>query len=315
MTIRIAGRTWTLPPLRRSALAGRIRQWRGRPSGRFALPGLLLAVILAVAAAAGAVVVPRTAPPPSATAANAERGEGAGPTRRADESGEDRADESDESGDEEAGALPSPGPPAGGLPGVQPPGGAATGRPADALSSWATGVNAKVGIPPVALAAYGYAELITAQSAPGCNLSWTTLAGIGKIESNHGQANATLQPDGKAVPTIVGLPLDGNGGRDRIQDTDTGRLDGDRTWDRAVGPMQFIPSTWEKYRVDADRDGAADPNDMDDAALAAASYLCAGGRNLTRPGDWWSAIESYNAVRVYIQDVHAAANDYGQRSR
>nr|WP_240947596.1 lytic murein transglycosylase [Planosporangium mesophilum] len=100
-----------------------------------------------------------------------------------------------------------------------------------------------------------------------------------------------------------------------IHDTDGGRLDGDRTWDHAVGPMQFIPSTWGQYGADADGDGVADINDIDDAALAAARYLCAGNRNLTVAGDWWAAIMAYNAVQAYIQDVFNAANDYGVRSR
>jgi membrane-bound lytic murein transglycosylase B len=79
--------------------------------------------------------------------------------------------------------------------------------------------------------------------------------------------------------------------------------------------MQFIPSTWNKYAADADGDGVADINNINDAALAAAHYLCAGNRNLSLPGDWWAAILSYNAVQAYAQDVFNAANDYGVRSR
>jgi membrane-bound lytic murein transglycosylase B len=69
------------------------------------------------------------------------------------------------------------------------------------------------------------------------------------------------------------------------------------------------------YATDADRAGVADPNDLDDAAMTAARYLCAGGRDLSVPAGWWAAIESYNAVRVYTQDVFRASNDYGLRSR
>jgi membrane-bound lytic murein transglycosylase B len=154
------------------------------------------------------------------------------------------------------------------------------------------------------------------RTSPACNLRWTTLAGIGLIESNHGRASgSTLGNNGVSSPPIIGAPLDGQAGRQAVPDTDGGRLDGDRTWDRAIGPMQFIPSTWTRYAVDADRDGVADPQDIDDAALAAATYLCAGGRDLSTVDGWWAAIMSYNNVSVYATNVFGAANDYGIRSR
>jgi len=52
-----------------------------------------------------------------------------------------------------------------------------------------------------------------------------------------------------------------------------------------------------------------------DASLTAASYLCQGGRDLSKAESWWDAILSYNAVQPYAQKVFEAANDYGQRSR
>lgn len=275
----------------------KLRQWAHRSSGRFVLHALVLAAVLTGAAAAGAVVVPRTAP----TAAG-QSADGTATTPGNQESANPATPI-------ENGAPATPDP----SPDQLAPG--ATGRPADALSGWAIEVSAKVAVPTTALEAYGYAELVTATTQPACKLSWTTLAGIGKIESDHGRARATLSPDGKSLPPIIGAPLDGLGGRDRIADTDAGRLDNDPTWDHAVGPMQFIPATWQLYAIDADRDGVADPNDLDDATLAAARYLCAGGRDLSVPSGWWAAIESYNAVRVYTEDVFRAANDYGQRSR
>ena len=130
------------------------------------------------------------------------------------------------------------------------------------------------------------------------------IAAIAKVESSHGSANgAVLGADGTALPSILGLPLDGKGGRQLIRDTDRGALDGDTTFDRAVGPMQFIPATWSEMKVDADNSGVADPNDIDDAALAAALYLCKGGRDVSRADAWWDAILSYNAVRPYAQKV------------
>jgi membrane-bound lytic murein transglycosylase B len=164
--------------------------------------------------------------------------------------------------------------------------------------------------------AYGYAELVLSRTTPGCRLTWTTLAAIGRVESGHGSANgAVLRTDGQAQPPIIGLPLDGQGGRMRIGDTDRGQTDGDQQFDRAVGPMQFIPTTWAESGADADGDGAKDPNDIDDAALAAGNYLCKGNRDLSTSEDWWNAILSYNDVQRYAQDVFNFANDYGVRSR
>ncbi|WP_250003333.1 lytic murein transglycosylase [Actinoplanes sp. M2I2] len=216
----------------------------------------------------------------------------------------------------------------GGLPGATVPTGAAGAtagptagaqsgvRPADTLAGWAGQMGTRLGIPVVAAQAYGYAELVLQRTTPSCRLSWTTIAALAKIESSHGAANgAVLSTDGTALPPIFGLPLDGKGGRQLIPDTDRGALDQDTTYDRAVGPLQFIPATWNSYKVDADNNGVADPNDIDDASLTAATYLCQGGRNLTRPEAWWDAILSYNAVRPYAQKVFDAANDYGRRSR
>ncbi len=216
------------------------------------------------------------------------------------------------------GGLPGTVAPTGAVGATLPPTGAVQtgGRPADALAGWAGTMGTRLGIPVVAVQAYGYAELVLQRTTPACRLSWTTLAALGKIESSHGAANgAVLSTDGTAMPPIFGLPLDGKGGRQLIPDTDRGALDQDTTYDRAVGPLQFIPATWNSYKVDADNNGVADPNDIDDASLTAATYLCQGGRDLTKPEAWWDSILSYNAVRPYAQKVFDAANDYGRRSR
>jgi membrane-bound lytic murein transglycosylase B len=187
---------------------------------------------------------------------------------------------------------------------------------ADVLAAWASPMAVRTDIPLVALEAYALAELRVWQTTPTCGLRWTTLAGIGRTESNHGRSSgATLTSDGRSTPPIYGPVLDGTAGNKSIRDTDQGRLDGDSTWDRAIGPMQFIPSTWNTYAVDADGSGSSDPHDIDDAALAAANLLCAGGRNLTTGAGWWAAVRAYNNVETYIQNVFNAANDYGVRSR
>ena len=70
----------------------------------------------------------------------------------------------------------------------------------------------------------------------------------------------------------------------RVKDTDEGRFDEDRRWDRAVGPMQLLPSTWSYVGVDGDGNGKRTPDDLDDAALAVGVYLCAAADKATEKG-------------------------------
>lgn len=158
--------------------------------------------------------------------------------------------------------------------------------------AWVATTAAKAGVPAVALQAYAAAQL----AAPkGCGLGWTTLAGIGWVESHHGTIEGrTLSEAGFPSSPITGIPL--------------GELD------RAYGPMQFIPSTWATWGVDADGDGAADPQDINDAALAAAHYLCASGSLATGRG-WADAVFSYNHSQDYVNQVYAAAQAYAARTR
>ena len=65
-----------------------------------------------------------------------------------------------------------------------------------------------------------------------------------RVQPRPHQGNS-LSAEGLAQPGIYGAPLDGNGVA-KISDTDNGPLDKDTVWDRAVGPMQFIPGTWTK---------------------------------------------------------------------
>lgn len=303
---RHARPTWSRRTARRLVAARRrVAGWADRPSGRFALPGVFIAALVASALTAGGLLVPAglAADPAGHTATLGGPSAGAPATAIGDP----------------ATAWPSePG-------GIEPPPSlppattaapTATGLPADALLNWAQQTSIRTGVPVVALQAYGYAELVLAQTRPGCRLRWTTLAAIGRVESNHGRAGAArLLDDGRALPPIIGDPLDGRGGRARIMDTDGGRLDGDPVYDRAVGPMQFIPTTWEEVAIDASGDGVADIHNIHDAALAAAEYLCQAGRDLGTAEDWWAAILSYNNVRSYAEEVFSAANEYGRQSR
>jgi membrane-bound lytic murein transglycosylase B len=179
------------------------------------------------------------------------------------------------------------------------------------LAAWAAGVSARTGVPARALRAYGAAELTQRAATPGCRLSWTTLAAIGRVESDHGRVGGSeLDADGVSRPLIIGVPLDGAGGIREIRDTDGGRLDRDTTYDRAVGPMQFLPSTWARYGADGNGDGVRDPFQIDDAAAAAAAYLCAGGRDTATGAGWWDGVLTYNRSISYAQLVWGAANRY-----
>jgi membrane-bound lytic murein transglycosylase B len=181
----------------------------------------------------------------------------------------------------------------------------------DPLRTWADRVAAHIDVPARALMAYGNAELVLRTTQPNCHLSWATLAGIGRVESNHGRfGGATLREDGRPSKPIIGVPLDGGVGVRAIGDTDHGQWDGDPKVDRAVGPMQFIPSTWRKWASDANLDGVGDPQQIDDAALAAGRYLCAGNRDLATPKDWWAAVFSYNNSVPYGQKVFGLADNY-----
>ncbi len=185
------------------------------------------------------------------------------------------------------------------------------GQGAPTVSAWANGLAPKTNIPAVALQAYGLADMTMRQADPQCHLSWVTIAGLARIESNHGRyRGAHIEPNGDIEPRIVGVPLDGTSGNRTISDTDGGLLDGDPTLDRAVGPLQFIPSTWAKWRADGNDDGRADPDNIFDAALAAGRYLCAGGRDLASGEGWRSAVLSYNNSDDYGRRVYAAAQAY-----
>ncbi len=205
-------------------------------------------------------------------------------------------------------------PPATALVGGDAQAGGSGARPT--LASWATTISQKVDVPARALQAYGLADLAVRAEDKGCNLSWVTIAGLARIESNHGRyRGAQIATSGDVTPRIVGVPLDGSGGNRTIGDSDRGVLDGDTTLDRAVGPLQFIPSTWAKWRSDGNGDGIADPNNIDDAALAAGRYLCAGGRDLATGPGWRAAVLSYNNSDEYGRRVYAAADSYARGGR
>ncbi|MFF5955831.1 lytic transglycosylase domain-containing protein [Streptomyces luteogriseus] len=158
-------------------------------------------------------------------------------------------------------------------------------------------------LPASVFAAYRHAERELARTTPACGLRWQLPAAIGQVESGQARGGR-VTADGTTVTPILGPRLNG-GPFAVIRDTDHGAYDGDTAYDRAVGPMQFIPSTWARWGADGNGDGRADPNNVFDAALAAGRYLCAGGRNLSDPADLDRAILGYNHSRAYLLMVRA----------
>ena len=102
-------------------------------------------------------------------------------------------------------------------------------------------------------------------------IPWQVLASINKIESNFGQ---------NMGPSSAG----------------------------AVGWMQFMPSTWLRWGVDADGDGVADPWNASDAIFAAARYLAAAGGQV----DIARGVFAYNHADWYVREVLDLAQVYGQ---
>ncbi len=167
----------------------------------------------------------------------------------------------------------------------------------------------RTGIPVPAVRAYARAQ----RGAPrGCHVGWTTLAGIGWVESRHGTLGGrTLHADGRSSSPIVGPALDGHGRFAAIRATPgSAALHGDVVWEHAVGPMQFLPSTWARWASDGDDDGRADVLDLDDGAAGAARYLCASGGDLGATVGWEKAVLAYNHSDAYVAQVYAAAAAY-----
>ena len=166
------------------------------------------------------------------------------------------------------------------------------------------------GIPTAALKAYSRAQQVLAQADPSCHLPWTLVAAIGRVESNHGRFGGnSLNSQGVAIPGVYGPRLDGASAA-RIADTDAGAFDGDGAFDRAVGPMQFIPGTWRAVGVDGDGDSVRNPQDIDDAAMSTGVYLCSGQTDLSDASDLTAAVLRYNHSQQYVDLVVSIAEAY-----
>jgi hypothetical protein len=169
-------------------------------------------------------------------------------------------------------------------------------------------------IPRLASLAYQRAATTEAHDAPSCGLSWEILAGIGLVESDNGRSGGSGSPSwlGIATPAILGPVLNGHDGFPVIKDTDHGVLDGDTSFDRAVGPMQFLPATWREYNSVTSGPAAPNPENISDAAFTAARYLCASDVDLRTPTGLVDAVYGYNHSFAYVTNVVSAAQRYAE---
>ena len=178
------------------------------------------------------------------------------------------------------------------------------------MSATVTGTDLSTG----ALDAYWRAAVALRVSNPNCAIPWWAIAGVGRTESKHGTyRGASLGRDGLVSPPIFGPELNGSNSFAIVRDSDGGALDGTAATDRAVGPMQFLPSSWKAVARDATGDGVADPQNLYDAALTAGVYLCRKGPGLNQEGPLRAAYFSYNRSQRYVDIVMSQAFDY-QRS-
>jgi len=167
------------------------------------------------------------------------------------------------------------------------------------------------GIPNMALNAYRVAAARMDHVDPGCGIDWALLAGIGRVESDHGRyGGAVFNANGTTTPRIIGPALDGKKW-DYVPAPANGmQLDGDPVYAHALGPMQFIPQTWADYGADENGDGVADVFNINDAALGAARYLCAAGGDLRTSAGQKQAVLTYNHSDEYLAQVLALADAY-----
>lgn len=172
------------------------------------------------------------------------------------------------------------------------------------------------GLNPVLLLAYVKAAAGAPKSCQG--MRWQILAGIAQIESSQA-AGRTIAASGKVNPPIIGPALNGSGAGGNttgIRDSDGGKWDGDSTWDRAVGVLQFIPTSWTLYTSgsfngDGNGDGVADPHNVFDNAKAAVNHLCAGGKHdFSGSANLKLALFGYNHSNAYVDRVYNAIRSF-----
>ncbi|MFT4125625.1 MAG: lytic murein transglycosylase [Gordonia sp. (in: high G+C Gram-positive bacteria)] len=185
--------------------------------------------------------------------------------------------------------------------------------PSDQLKDWAKLHAEPYDVPERALRSYAYAAAAMGKAQPNCGMGWSTLAAIGEVSSDHGEASSgVVTGEGLVVPALRNLAQANPSHAKPLADTDAGRFDGNEKYDVTMGPMQILPSRWEQFATDADNDNKSDPDNYDDATLTTARFLCAAGGDMRRPEGWATAVSQFNRMPDFLEKVHAAAMKYGR---
>ncbi|MDP9389090.1 MAG: bifunctional lytic transglycosylase/C40 family peptidase [Actinomycetota bacterium] len=157
------------------------------------------------------------------------------------------------------------------------------------------------------------------QASPACaGLPWQVVAAVGWVESRH--ARVRLDPitnewrgvdprTGDTEAPILGPALDGSARTRAIPATrESTAYTGDPRWDHAIGPMQFLTSTFRAWALDGSGDGVTDPHNAFDAIATAGRYLCNGSSRLDSLD---AALRRYNNSAAYVAAVQDKALAYG----
>ncbi len=163
-----------------------------------------------------------------------------------------------------------------------------------------------LGIPGAAYAAYRGAADRMALEAPGCGIEWNLVAAIGRIESGHADGG-NVDATGLTLTPIEGPVLDGTLAGNAVIRDGAG-------FARALGPMQFLSTTWALFGGDNSGDGRADVNNVRDAAYGAARYLCSSATGLQSEANQRVAVFAYNQSNAYVDNVVAWSKAYRDRA-
>lgn len=176
-----------------------------------------------------------------------------------------------------------------------------------------TSPDPATGIPEIVLDAYRYAAAYLGQISPSCGISWPDIAAIGEMESGQATYGGTrLAANGDTYPPILGPPLDGSAGNALLVNPGV-MFDGGGPFERAIGPMQMLPSSWESIAGALPAGLPDDPSNIFSAATGAALYLCnaAGQQGMNTIAGLESAYSSYNHSASYAAQGVMYAISYG----